>query len=86
MDATSYMDRVLNPLAACLNPEAVTSLLNLRIDPEFQARVAVLAERANEGELTPEEHDEYLSYVEAADMLAIFRLKARQRFEANGDS
>ena len=76
--ADHFMDRVLDPLAACLNIEAVESILNLRIVPEIQARVLHLAERANEGELTSEEHDEYLSYVEAADMLAIFKLKARQ--------
>jgi hypothetical protein len=54
--AAHFMDRVLNPLAACLNSEALESIPNLRIDPEIQARVVVLAGRANEGELTPEEH------------------------------
>jgi hypothetical protein len=44
----------------------------------------VLAERANEGELTPEERDEYSSYVEAADVLAIFKLKVRRRLDSNG--
>lgn len=77
------MSRVLDPLAASLNSEAARNILDLRIDPETQARVAVLAERANEGELTPEEQDEYLSYVEAADMLAIFKLKAKQHLDAN---
>jgi hypothetical protein len=77
------MDRVLEPLAASLNSEAAQSIVNLRIDPEIEARVAVLAERANEGELTPEERDEYSSYVEAADVLAIFKLKVRRHLEAN---
>jgi hypothetical protein len=77
--ASSFMDRVLDPLASCLNSEAVESILNLQIDIKIQERVAVLAARANEGELTLEERDEYLSYVEAADMLAIFKLKARRR-------
>ena len=78
------MSRVLDPLAASLNGEAARNIMDLRIDPETQARVAVLAERANEGELTPEERDEYLSYVEAADMLAIFKLKAKRHLDANG--
>ena len=82
--AGHFMDRVLEPLAASLNREAARSILDIRIDPEIQARVEVLAERANEGELTLEERDEYLSYVEAADLLAIFKLKARRHLEANG--
>lgn len=82
--AAHFLNRVLDPLAASLNSEAARSILDLRIDPEIQARVAVLAERANEGELTPEERDEYLSYIEAADMLAIFKLKAKKHLETNG--
>jgi hypothetical protein len=83
--AAHFMDRVLDPLAASLNKEAARSILDIRIDPEIQARVNVLAVRANEGELTPEERDEYLSYVEAADLLAIFKLKARRNLESKGD-
>jgi hypothetical protein len=82
--AAQFMDRILDPLASALNEEAARRILDLRIDPEIQARVAALAERANEGELTAEERDEYLSYVEAADLLAIFKLKARRHLEANG--
>jgi hypothetical protein len=81
--AAHFMDRVLDPLAACLNREAALSILDLRIDPEIQARVEVLAEQANEGTLTPDERAEYLSYVEAADVLAIFKLKAKHHLEAN---
>ena len=83
--AANFMSRVLDPLALSLNLEAARSIVEQGIDPEIQARVEVLAERANEGELTPEERAEYLSYVEAADLLAIFRLKAKRRLEANGD-
>jgi hypothetical protein len=81
MHAAHFLDRVLDPLASSLNAEAARSIVDLRIDPEVQARVAVLAERANEGELTPDERDEYLSYVEAADLLAIFKLKAKRHLE-----
>jgi hypothetical protein len=82
--AGNFMDRVLDPHADCLNREAALKIVELRIDPEIHARVEALAERANEGELTPEERAEYLSYVEAADLLAIFKLKARRHLQANG--
>ena len=81
--AARFLDRVLDPLAASLNREAALSILDLRIDPEIQARVDVLAERANEGTITPDERAEYLSYVEAVDLLAIFKLKAKHHLEAN---
>jgi hypothetical protein len=84
--AANYLDRVLDPLAECLNAEAVRRLLDLRIDPEIQARVEFLAQRANEGELTAEERSEYESYMEAADLLAIFKLKAKQHLETRGAS
>jgi hypothetical protein len=83
-EAADFMDRTLDSLAASLNEEAARSILDIRIDPEIQARVEVLAGRANEGELTLEERDEYLSYVEAADLLAIFKLKAKRHLEATG--
>jgi len=82
--AAHFLDRMLDPLASSLNSEAARNIVELRIDPEIQARVAVLAERANEGNLSPEECDEYMSYVEAADMLAIFKLKAKRHLDANG--
>lgn len=82
--AAHFMDRVLDPLTACLNREAAMSIIDLRIDPEIQARVEVLAKRANEGTLTPDERAENLSYVEAADLLAISKLKAKRHLEANG--
>jgi len=82
IQATNFLDRVLDPLAECLNSEAARRIVNLSIDPEIQARVAVLAERSNEGELTSEERAEYLSYVEASDVLAIFRLKAKRHLES----
>lgn len=82
--AAHFMDRVLDLLATSLNKEAARSILDIRIDPGIQARVDVLAERANEGDLTSEERDEYLSYVEAADLLAIFKLKAKRHLELNG--
>ena len=84
--AAHFMDRVLEPLVACLNREVALSILDLRIDPEIQARVEVLAERANEGRLSPDERAEYLSYVESADLLAIFKLKAKFHLDANGSN
>jgi hypothetical protein len=48
-------------------------------NPEFQARLDELAEKANEGALSPEEAREYDKYVEYMDFVALMRLRARAR-------
>jgi hypothetical protein len=48
-------------------------------NPEFQARLDTLAEKANEGTLSPEEAREYDTYIEYMDFIALLRLKARAR-------
>ena len=47
--------------------------------PEFQARLDELAEKSNEGALSPAEAREYDKYVEYMDFVALIRLKARAR-------
>jgi hypothetical protein len=53
-------------------------LLALRADPELQARIDQLAEKSNEGALSPEERDEYASYVSFGTFIALLKAKARQ--------
>jgi hypothetical protein len=79
----SVLDRMLDPLSRCLDAESAKRLVDLGIDPAVQARVDVLAERANEGLLTPEERSEYEAYINADDFIAILKAKA-ERFLANG--
>ncbi len=81
--ATQFLTRVLEPFSEALGPEAIRQLASLRIDPDLQARVDYLAGRANEGELTADERAEYLSYIEASDLLAILQLKAQRRLDAS---
>ena len=71
-------DRILDPLAECLTPEVATRILEIRLDPNIQARVDELAAKANEGELTAEERAEYEIVIEKADLLGIFKSLARQ--------
>jgi hypothetical protein len=78
----SALDRVLGPFSDCLNREAAERVLDFQIDKAVQARVDELAERANEGLLTSDERSEYQSYVDAADLISLFKLKARRLLEA----
>lgn len=76
--ATSYLDRILEPMTEAFTPEMARKIVALRADAETQARIDMLAEKANEGCLTSEEEAEYKSYVEAADIIGIIQAKARR--------
>jgi hypothetical protein len=77
MNPSAVLDRMLEPVGRALNREAARELVNLRADPEVQARVAELAEKCNEGDLTPAERAEYERYVAAGSVIAVLRAKAR---------
>jgi ATP-dependent helicase/DNAse subunit B len=73
----SLLHRVLEPVCSSLNEEAAQKLLHLKADRKTQARVAKLAERCNEGELTSEERHEYEMYVMANHFIAMLQAEAR---------
>ena len=74
----NILDRFLEPMTEVLTPEVARKLVELRADPELQDEVDELADKANQGTLTPEEDLRYKRYVEAADILGIIQSKARQ--------
>ncbi len=80
---TSVLDRFLDPLARSLTPDAARSIVNFRADQETQARIDELAEKCNEGQLTPEERQEYEALVDAIDAVAILQAKAREALNQN---
>jgi len=75
----TVLDRLLDPVSRCLSKDAARALIGVRADAQTQARVQELAEKCNEGTLTPEERSEYESYVMAANIVAILQAKARAR-------
>ena len=75
---SSYLDVLLDLVTECFTADVARRVAGLRIDPETQARVDELADKANEGTLSPEERAEYAEYVEAADLVAILQAKARR--------
>lgn len=77
--SASILDRMLDPVSRCLDAESAQRLLDLRLDPEVQARVDALAALANEGRLTEAEQAEYEAYINADDFIAILKLKARRQ-------
>ena len=75
----AVLDELLDPL---MDAESARRIADFRIAPSVQERVAVLASRANQGTLTSEEQAEYEALVNAADLIAILKLKAQRRLAA----
>ncbi len=60
-----------------MTPELAQKIAALRASPKVQARIDELADKCNEGELTPEETAEYTSYVDAIDLITVLQVQAR---------
>ncbi len=77
------LDGLLDPLTRCLDAESARRISELQIDPAVQSRIDALAERANDGLLTDEERAEYEAFINAGDLIAILKLKARRQLHLN---
>ena len=77
MNAGAILESVLDPFAECLTREAAQRIIGFRVDSETQARVDELAALARSGVLADEQRQEYRELVEAFDLVAILKSKAR---------
>jgi len=75
--SVEFLDRLLEPVGNALSPEAARKLIALKADNDAQARIDELAERSNEGRLTPEERSEYETLIAAATVVGVLQAKAR---------
>jgi hypothetical protein len=75
--ATAGLAKILDPVAQCFTPEVAKRVAELRADPAVQARIEELAEKCNEGTITPEEMTEYDAYIQAMDVVSVLQKKAR---------
>jgi hypothetical protein len=83
MGAATVLDDLLDPLSRCLDAESARRLMELRVALPVQARIDVLAERANEGVLTVDENTEYEALINAADFISILKQKARRQLNSS---
>jgi hypothetical protein len=81
MNTATGLDSLLEPLSQCLDAESARRLVAFRVDPPLQARIELLGERANEGDLTAAERSEYEALINAGDFIAILKLKARRHLD-----
>ena len=78
MSDQGLLDELLDPFVRCLDTESAQRLAAFQISSEIQNRVDVLAARANEGMLKEEERASYEALINAADFIAILKLKAQR--------
>ena len=74
-------DSLLESAARCLDAESVRALGELRLAESAKSRLDLLAQKANEGQLTAEEVREYDRFIELGDIIATLRLKAERHMQ-----
>lgn len=79
--AASPLDSLLDTFSRCLDAESARRVIEFRVNPGVQARINVLAERANDGILSEDERAEYESLINAADLISILKLKAKRQLK-----
>jgi len=75
--AISILRRLIDSDQADLPPAMAQAVLRLHFDDADQARIDELATKSNAGFLTPEECTEYDEYIAVADLLSLWKSKAR---------
>ena len=73
----SGLERLLRPLSRGLTTELAHALVDLTADEETQARYNALADKKNQGKLTPLEEEELESLVRANTLLGVLKAEAQ---------
>jgi len=76
-ETTSVLEEMLEPVTRAFSRDVAQALVNVRASEAAQTRITELAEKCNEGLLTPEERMQYESYVHAVDLISVLQGKAR---------
>jgi hypothetical protein len=76
--------RVTAPIFDILSKDQMQHLSDLHADDSVSDRIDQLASKANEGELSAEERDEYEAYIEANNLMALLHAEAQFRLKLNG--
>jgi hypothetical protein len=73
----SIFRRLIDATGGDLPAAAAEAVLQIRLADNDQARIGDLAAKSTEGTLTPAEAEEYDGYIAAADVLSLWKSKAR---------
>jgi len=78
LSEVALFGRLIKAKDGTLSPDLARYLLTLGFDEDDQARMRNLAQRNQEGALSPEERQQLDSYVKAGHLLALLQSKARR--------
>lgn len=78
MSSQVAFHRGLQPLLQLLLPGKEQQVLAVQADPSLRDRIEELARKSTEGELTPEDREEYAGYVRANKFIAVLRREAKR--------
>jgi hypothetical protein len=78
MSIGEILNGILDPITECLTAQAARKILDFHPDAATQNRVDALAAMADAGRLSDAERAEYHDYVEAFDLVAFMKSKARE--------
>jgi hypothetical protein len=74
----TLLDQLIEPFADCLTTEAADKVVALKAEDSLQLRIDELAEKANQGTLTPTEQKEYDRYLAAFHFVTVMQARARR--------
>ena len=80
------LEKVLDPVCEAFTGDAAKRLLEVRVDPELQAWMSAMAEKANEGLLTADERSTYEYALTAGTIVSILQSRARATLAAPAPS
>ena len=86
MGTAEIVESVLDPFTECLTPEAARKILAFRPDDATQQRVSELAAKADAGQLNDEDRAAYRDFIEAFDLVAILKTRARAVLAERGSN
>ena len=73
----SILQRMFDSVGTDLPPAAAEAVLRFSFADSDQSRMTELADKSNRRTLTPPEAEEYDGYIAAADLLSLWKSKAR---------
>jgi hypothetical protein len=76
---STAFDRATQAIFGILSPEQVHQIVDYHADETLQTRIAELAEKANEGNLSTEERSEYQGYAQANHFVAILQAGVQRK-------
>lgn len=84
VQSQKFVSQLAEQLGGTLNQTSAKAILALQLDGPNPERRQELADKANEGLLSPEEFAEYETYAQLRGLLAILQSKARLQLSQSG--